>query len=216
MMKKVICILLAMVMTITVVAGCSKDEQEEEKKIMELEGMNITAENVSPYEGRFYEDPVGETVSGIYAMKFTNTGDETIRTAQLIFSNGTDEMVFWLEMLPAGASVTVAELNMLPAAEGEINYVDGTVSYLETGLENANCVKVSSGDNGMIHVENTTDEMLPLVRVFYRHTDGEGNLLGGPCYSAMIDGIEAGGTAEAEAEYWTGDCQVVTVLVVNE
>lgn len=215
-MKKVICVLLVLALSVSVFAGCSKDEQEEEEKTFELEGMNITAENVSPYEGRFLEDPAGETVSGVYAMKFTNTGDQTIQSAQLFFSNGTDELVFWLEMLPAGASVTVAELNMLPAAEGEINYVDGTVTYLEAGLENADCVEVTGSNEGMIQVRNTTEEALPLVRIFYRHTDGEGNLIGGPCYSAMVDGIEAGGNAEAEAEFWTDDCQVVTVLVVNE
>lgn len=215
-MKKVICLILVLTLAVSVFAGCNKDEQEEEKKILELEGMNITAENVSPYEGAFLEDPTGETVYGVYAMKFTNTGDETIQTAQLFFSNGTDELVFWLEMLPAGESVTVAELNMLPVAEGEINFVDGTVAYLETGLENVDCVEVTGYNDGMIQVKNTTDEMLPLVRIFYRHTDSEGNLLGGPCYSAMIDGIEASGTAEAEAEFWTDDCTVVTVLVVNE
>lgn len=214
-MKKVITLLLVLALAVSVFAGCSKEEQEEEQ-VLELEGMNMTAENVSPYEGRYLEDPAADTVSGVYAMKFTNTGDETIQTAQLFFSNGTDELVFWLEMLPAGQSVTVAELNMLAVAEGEIQFVDGTVTYLEAGLENAECVEVTGGNDGMIQVRNTTEEMLPLVRIFYRHTDAEGNLLGGPCYSAMIDGIEVGGTAEAEAEFWTEDCKVVTVLVVNE
>lgn len=215
-MKKVISLLLVIVLCVVVFTGCNKDEQEENDKTFVLEGMNITAENVSPYEGRFLEDPAGETVSDIYAMKFTNTGDQTIQSAQLFFSNGTDELVFWLEMLPAGQSVTVAELNTLPQAEGNVNFLDGTVIYLEDGLENADCVKVNGSNDGVIQIENTTEELLPLVRIFYRHTDSEGNLLGGPCYSTMIDGIEAGGTAEAEAEYWTDDCQIVTVLVVNE
>ena len=214
-MKKVICMLLAFVLAAGALAGCTADEQKE-NNVMELDGMNMTAENVSPYEGRFLEDGGNEIASGVYAMKFTNTGDQTIQNAQLFFSNGTEELVFWVEMLAAGQSVTVAELNMLAVAEGDVEFLDGMVTCLEAGLENADCVEVSGGNNGMIQVRNTTDEALPLVRIFYRHTDSEGNQIGGPCYSAMVDGIEANGTAEAEAEFWTDDCVVVTVLVVNE
>ena len=216
-MKKVICLLLGLALAASAITGCSKEEQKkEEEKVMELAGMNITAENVSPYEGRYLEDPAVEFASGIYAMKFTNTGTETIHTAQLIFSNGTDEMVFWLEMLPAGESVTMAELNAKDVVEGEITFVDGSVTLMEAGLENPDCVEVVGGSNGMLQVRNVTTEPLPLVRVFYRHTDGEGNLVGGPCYSTIIDGMEAGGTVEAEAADWADDCRIVTVLVVNE
>ena len=126
----------------------------------------------------------------------------------------SNELVFLLEMLPAGKSVTAVEVNKQASTEAEIHYVDGTVSYIDAGLENRDCVEVT-GD-GPIQVHNTTDEALPLVRVFYRKTDGNGNLIGGPCYSFMVDGIEAGGTVEAEAEFWDMSCEVVTVLVINE
>ena len=241
-MKKAISLVMVLLLCAGMFAGCSKDKPEdqqaqeaqteqteqqvqqeeqteaqpEEPKLLVLEGVNITAENVSPYEGLYLEAGDEEHVSGVYAMKFTNTGDRAIHSAQLFFSNGTNEMVFYLEMLPAGKSVTVAEINKLAATDAEIEYVDGTVNYLEAGLENANCVEVSSGDDGTILVSNTTDEALPLVRVFYRRTDGAGNLIAGPCYSFMIDGLEAGGSFVPDVAYWSDDCEVVTVLVVNE
>lgn len=220
-MKKAICLCLTILMTVCTFTGCGKDEQKEETepqvvKVFELEGEKITAENVSPYEGKYLEYGDVETVSGIYAVKFTNTGDQTIQSAQLIFSDGTQELSFWLEMLPAGQSVIVAEQNQLAAAAEELNFVDSNITYMEAGLEKADCVKVTDNKDGTVKIENVTGEMLPLVRVFFRPADANGNPIGGPCKSIMVDGIEAGAAVETAAEGWDETCVVVTVLVINE
>lgn len=219
-MKKAICLCLAFLMTVCVCAGCGNDEPKETNpqvvKIFELKDEKILAENVSPYEGTYLEYGDVETVSGIYAMKFTNTGDQTISEAQIIFSDGTQELSFRLEMLPAGQSVIVAEQKQRSAAAEELNFVDSTITYLEAGLEKSDCVKVSDNKDGTVKIENVTGEMLPLVRVFFRPTDGNGNPIGGPCKSFMVDGIEAGASVNVEAEGWNETCVVVTVLVINE
>lgn len=219
-MKKVICLSLAVMMLACIFAGCSKPVQEETEpqaiKVFELENEKLTAENVSPYEGKYLEYGDEELVSGIYALKFTNTGDQTIANAQLIFSDGTQELSFWLEMLPAGQSVVVAEQNQLAVAAEQLQYVDGNVTYLEEGLEEANCVQVTGNQDGTVNVKNVTGEMLPLVRVFFRPTDANGVSLGGPCRSVLVDGIEAGASVNVEAEGWENSCAVVTVLVINE
>ena len=217
-MKKLICLLLAVAMC--AFAGCSNEAQKETEpqviKVFELENEKLTAENVSPYEGKYLEYGDEELVSGIYAVKFTNTGDQTISNAQLIFSDGTQELSFWLEMLPVGQSVVVAEQNQLAVAAEQLQYVDGEVSYLENGLEKANCVQVTENNDGTVNVKNVTEEMLPLVRVFFRPTDANGVSLGGPCRSILVDGIEAGASVNVEAESWDNSCAVVTVLVINE
>ena len=217
-MKKAICIGLAVLMCLC--AGCAQNGQKETEprnvKTFELRDEKITAENVSPYEGKYLEYGDEEAVSGIYAMKFTNTGSQTISNAQLIFSDGTQELAFWLEMLPAGASVVVAEQNQVAAADAELQYVDSTVTYLESGLEKADAVKVTDNEDGTVKIENVTDEMLPLVRVFFRPADAQGNPIGGPCRSIMVDGIEPGAAVNMEAEGWDNSCAVVTVLVINE
>lgn len=219
-MKKAICILLAVVTCACVFAGCGKDEQEETEsqvvKTFELKGEKITAENVSPYAGLYLEYGDKETVSGLCAMKFTNTGSQTIQDAQLVFSDGTQELTFRLEMLPAGQSVIVAELNQMTVASEELNYVDGTITYLEGIFENKDCVQVTDNKDGTVQVKNVTEEMLPLVRVFYRPADENGNPIGGPCKSVMVDGIEAGASITVEAEGWDETCVVVTVLIINE
>ena len=219
-MKKLICLCVAAAMLACVFAGCANNGQKETEpqgvKILEVENGKIPAENVSPYEGKYLEYGDVEMVSGICAVKFTNTGDQTISNAQLIFSDGTQELSFWLEMLPVGQSVTVAEQNQLTAAAEELQYVDGKVEYLEAGLENAAAVEVSGNGDGTIQIRNVTEEMLPLVRVFYRPADEQGNPIGGPCRSVLVDGIEAGATVNVAAEGWDETCVVVTVLVINE
>jgi len=219
-MKKMLCLCLSAVMLACICCGCGKKEQKETEpqivKVFELENERITVENVSPYAGQYLEYGDVETVSGLYAMKLTNTGDQTINEAQLIFSDGTQELAFRLEMLPAGQSAIVAEQSQLAAAAEHLRYVDGNVSYLEAGLENTQSVKVTDNGDGTVKVENVTEEMLPLVRVFFRPTDGSGNPIGGPCRSFMVDGIEAGAAVNITAEGWDESCVVVTVLVINE
>ena len=216
-MKKLICILMAVAMC--AFAGCSNEETGETEpqivKTFELEAEQITAENVSPYDGLYLEYGDEEMVSGLYAMKFTNNSSETIREAQLIFTDGTQELTFWIEMLGAGQSVVAAEQNQLTASAEQLQYVDGTVAYMEAGVVNMDCVQVSGGD-GVASVTNVTEEDLPLVRVFFRPTDDDGNMIGGPCRSFMADGIPAGETIEIEAGNWTDNCAVSTVLVVYE
>lgn len=219
-MKKAICLALSAVLCICALCGCgAKATKETEPKIIktfELKDQKIIAENVSPYEGKYLEYGDVETVSGLYAMKFTNTGDQTIQDAQLVFSDGTQELSFWLEMLPAGQSVIVAEQNQLSAGAEELNFVDSNITYMEVGLEKADCVKFTDNKNGTVKIENVTDEMLPLVRVFFRPADANGNPIGGPCKSVMVDGIEAGAVVETAAEGWDESCVVVTVLIINE
>lgn len=219
-MKKAMCLCLAILMIVCACAGCGNNAQKETEhqviKTFELKDEKITAENVSPYKGAYLEYGDVETVSGLYAMNFTNTGDQTIQSAQLVFSDGTQELSFWLEMLPAGQSVIVAEQNQLSVAAEELIFVDSTITYLEAGLEKADCVKVSNNKDGTVKVENVTEEMLPLVRAFFRPADANGNPIGGPCKSLMVDGIEAGASVNVSAEGWDETCVVVTVLVINE
>lgn len=221
-MKKLICILLAIAMC--AFAGCSNDEtretepQETEPEIVktfELEEIQMTAENVSPYEGAYLEYGDVELVSGLYAVKFTNNSADTVREAQLIFSDGTQELTFWLEMLAAGQSVVVCNQEQIAVVSEQIQYVDGMVTYMEAGMENAASVEVTGGE-GVATITNVTEEDLPLVRVFFRPADENGNMIGGPCQSFMADGIPAGETLEIEAEGWTDGCIVSTVLVINE
>lgn len=206
-MKKIISLVMVLAMCVCVLAACSnknpKETEPQVVKVFELENEKITAENVSPAEG-------------VYTMTFTNTGDKTIQNAQIVFGDGTQELMFQFEMLPAGQTITVAEEDEITVTAEELKYIDSSISYLEDGLENLNSVEVTGGEDGTIQVKNITEEVLPLVRVFYRQTDENGNMIGGVCYSVLVDGIAPGETSRVEAENWNSSCVVVTVLVINQ
>ena len=206
-MKKAICLSLAILMIVCACAGCGKDDQKETEpqiiKIFELENEKITAANVSPAEG-------------VYTMTFTNTGDKTIQDAQLVFGDGTQELLFQFEMLPVGQTITVVEQDGLSVAAEELKYIDSHISWLEDGLENPDSVEVTGGEDGMLQVKNITGEVLPLVRIFYRQTDDNRNMIGGVCRSVLVDGIAPGETVQVKADGWTDHSVLVTVLVVNQ
>ena len=206
-MKKIISLVMVLAMCVCVLAACSnknpKETEPQVVKVFELENEKITAENISPAEG-------------VYTMTFTNTGDKAIQNAQIVFGDGTQELMFQFEMLPVGQTITVAELEEITVAAEELKYIDSSISYLEDGLENLNSVEVTGGEDGTIQVKNITEEVLPLVRVFYRQTDENGNMIGGVCYSVLVDGIAPGETSRVEAENWNSSCVVVTVLVINQ
>lgn len=208
-------IALLLALCLLVFAGCGKKNEEENGPIV-LEAEGISAENVSPYDGVYLENGEEEQVSGVCAMAFTNTSDKTIQEADLVFFDGVKELSFHLEMLAAGQTVTVAEAEKQTAEAEQLQYADGKVTYLEDGLENPDSVEVTTVSDGVVSIRNTTEEDLPLVRVFYRNTDGSGNALGGICYSCIADGIPAGEAVEVEAENWTETSTVATVLVVWE
>ena len=83
-MKKRICLCLSLVLILSICAGCGsktaqKETEPQANAPLYLEKEKITAENVSPYDGLYLEYGDMETVSGLYAVKFTNTGDQTIQ-----------------------------------------------------------------------------------------------------------------------------------------
>lgn len=206
-MEKTICLCLAILLIACTCVGCRNNGQKETEpqvvRIFELENERITAENVSPDEG-------------VYAVRFTNTGDKTIQDAQLVFGDGTQELMFRFEILPAGQTITVTEQDELRVASEELKYIDSSIFYLEDGLENPGSVEVTGGEEGMIQVKNITGEILPLVRVFYRQTDDSGNMIGGSCCSVLADGIAPGEAVQVMADGWNDRSAVVTVLVVSQ
>jgi hypothetical protein len=178
---------------------------------------SLAIENISPYTGIFVEcDPEDQCrVEGIYALKVTNTSDKTILNALLNYNDGTNDLVFYIEMLPAGQTIVVAEQNMQEMENEYIVFTGGAVNYLEEGMEAMDKVEITPTDNSTLFVKNVSEEYLPLIWVFYRQTDREGRIIGGRCYSAMAGDLPPLAEYEAEAPDWRRSCVIVNVLVLD-
>lgn len=177
----------------------------------------LSVVNASPYTGIFVEcDPENQCrVEDIYALKVTNTSDKTILNALLNYNDGTNDLVFYIEMLPVGQTIVVAEQNMQKMANEYIVFTGGAVNYLEEGMEAMDKVEITPTDNSTLFVKNVSEDYLPLTWVFYRQTDREGRIIGGRCYSAMAGDLPPLAEYEAEAPDWRRSCVIVNVLVLD-
>ncbi len=178
---------------------------------------SLAIENISPYTGIFVEcDPEDQCrVEGIYGLKITNTSDQTILNALLNYNDGTNDLVFYIEMLPVGQTIVVAEQNMQEMVSETLTFTGGAVNYLEEGMEAMDKVEITPTDNSTLFVKNVSEEYLPLTWVFYRQTDREGRIIGGRCYSAMAGDLPPLAEYEAEAPDWRRSCVIVNVLVLD-
>ena len=179
---------------------------------------SLAVENISPYTGAFVEcDPEDRCrAEGIYALEITNISDETILNAVLNYNDGTNDLVFYIEMLPVGQTIVVAEQNMKKMTSEELTFTGGAVNYLEEGMEAMDLVEITPTKNSTLMVKNISEEKLPITWIFYRQVDREGRVLDGRCSTAMVGDLPPGFTYEAEAPEWLPSCVIVNALVLDE
>jgi hypothetical protein len=175
----------------------------------------VRVENISPYEGIFLEEEEKDRVENVYALKVTNISEKTILHATLNYRAGNKDLTFYLEMLPKGKSVIVAEKNRQSVKNENLKYTEGEIKYIKEGLENMESVKITPTNQSTLNVKNMTKEAMPVVWIFYRKAQEDGTLLGGRCYETGIVDLGARETYEAEAEYWMDDCEIVNVLLLD-
>ena len=215
-------------LSICLMTGCAEHEKIPPQSVQSSEagyhGVDVTPENLAdqvtvesivPYDGIFLEGDEKERVEDTYALKVTNVSEETILYATFNYRAGRKDLTFYLEMLPAGKSVIVAEQQKQSVKNEELKYVDGDIHYIQAGLENMESVKITPTKESTLKVKNKTSELLPVVWIFYRKAEADGTLLGGKCYDTGIVDLGARETYEAEAEFWMDDCEIVNVILLD-
>jgi NAD(P)-dependent dehydrogenase (short-subunit alcohol dehydrogenase family) len=78
----------------------------------------------------------------VYALGVTNISDKTIENLTLTYNNGEQELVFYVEMLPAGWTAVPMDTEGTAVTAMELTYVSGDVSiaadrarFVDTALE---------------------------------------------------------------------------------
>lgn len=208
-----------------IATGCGKEQVSPAtlppvtEKTIWLEELNLQAENLSPYEGVYIEQGEADEkvrVSGVYALAFTNTSEQTIADAHLVFSDGSQELNFYFEMLPYGSTTTVVEYDKKEVKSTSLQLVGSTVNYLKTGLENMDCLQIVDSEMGMLGLENMTFADLPELEIYYRRGNPDGGTIGGPCYVIRMAGVEAREVFYPEVEFWSEKCEIVNILLYPE
>lgn len=178
----------------------------------------LLVENKAPFTSQYMEcDPWDfERRYDVYALSVTNISDKTIDNLTLTYSNGEQELVFYVEMLPAGWTVVPMDTEGTAVTATELTYVSGEVNYLTTGREVTDEVELTETRNSTIIVKNMTEEDMGAVVVYYRDVDYLGNVMAGRCFRATSMKLIPGWQEELETDQWLPSCVIVNVVVVDE
>ena len=178
----------------------------------------LQVENISPFTSQFMEcDPEEfERRENVYAIRVTTISDKTIEDLTLTYSNGEQNLVFYVEMLPAGWTVVPMDTNGTAVTATELSYVSGEVNYLTKGKEITNEIEMIETRDGTIFVKNTTEEKIAAVVVYYRDVDYLGNVMAGRCFRATSMELPSGWSEELETDQWLPSCVIVNVVVLEE
>lgn len=202
--------------------GCASSNKNQKptlpeitEKTIVLEQLGLQVENISPYDGIYIEkgdDENKDRVEGVYALAITNTAEKTIQEAHLVFTDGTQELNFYFQMLPYTSTVTVVEYDKKPLKTAELQLVDSQISYLEEGLEDMQSIELVESEYGSIVLKNATALDIPKVEVYYRRGYGSGTL-GGLCYVETLENVEPGETLFVNPDCWSDKSTIVNMLI---
>lgn len=204
---------------ITIADPAPVPEVAPEKNVTPEEFADVLlVENKAPFTSQYMEcDPWDfERRYDVYALGVTNISDKTIENLTLTYHNGEQELVFYVEMLPAGWTVVAMDTEGTAVTSTELTYVSGEVNYLATGREVTDEVELTETLNSTVIVKNMTEEDMAAVVVYYRDVDYLGNVMAGRCFSATSMELIPGWQEELETDQWLPSCVIVNVVVLDE
>jgi len=178
----------------------------------------LLVENKAPFTSQYMECEPWEFERryDVYALGVTNISGKTIENLTLTYHNGEQELVFYVEMLPAGWTVVPMDTEGTAVSSEDLTYVSGEVNYLTTGREVTDEVELTETLNSTIIVKNMSEEDMAAVVVYYRDVDYLGNVMAGRCFSATSMELIPGWQEELETDQWLPSCVIVNVVVLDE
>lgn len=176
----------------------------------------MTAEIQDSYSGIFWESENCEEVKNVYYVKFTNCTDHMISTADVTLGDDEGELLFHIDMLRAGESVYVAEMDKKTAESESVRYIDSHIEYVDEDSIITSLVDIDSKNEKTLKVTNLTGDYLPLLRIYYGPYDESKIRISGTANSVSIDGMEANQEAEIEIGEWYNNFEVVEVVSTRE
>lgn len=176
----------------------------------------LIAEHLGQYEGPYLEAEGEEQVAGVAALMVYNPGNKSIKSAQILLTQGTDSLLFEITCLPPRSRILVLEKNRRLYSGQDVTACRCTAFSRESFGRLEEQIAITEAD-GQLAVENLTREDFSSVTLYYKQYAPEGDFFLGGITSCFEIGSLAAGEIKTVApyRYAPGYSQVVAVVASN-
>ena len=162
------------------------------------------------YDGAFLEDGTDDEVKNVLALLFVNTSDKDVQYAEYAFAVDGKPISFKVSDLPAGQQCVVLEASRHQRNTNEVLELISRVVAPVDMLPGSDKVLPVINDDNTITLMNTTQEELPVVRVFYKYFyEDENSFVGGITYTATATKVPAGGSVTIAPSHFEANASVI-------
>lgn len=177
----------------------------------QINGTSLMVEQISSYDGSFYEDGTGREVFDTMAVLVRNQGDQMIYQAWIELEMDSGRYQFEATMIPPFSSILIPEKNAQKFLTGEVVSCQGwTINAPEMA---ALPIEINLVDKMTIDIENLSANSVPALKVFYRtYLFDQDIYVGGKAYCKNIEEIPAyDHIAVALPNYYASYSMVVSI-----
>lgn len=153
-------------------------------------GTPLTVEQISAYDGPFYEDRTGREVFDTMAVLVKNRGDQMIYHAWFVLETDIGRYHFEATMIPPFSSVLIPEKNAQKFKMAEIVSCHGW--GVNGQAMDALPIEINHINKMTLNIENLSASSVTDLKIFYRtYLFDQDIYVGGNAYCANIEKIPA-------------------------
>ena len=183
----------------------------------DVPGYDLTIEKAAPYSGLYVEDGTYTNVSNVAMLLVYNKGLYPVEYTRLSLRFGEKELLFDISALPVGARIVVQEKNgQVFPAENPNAASAMVIQRADMSMSEGMISVVDNGDNTLT-ITNLTDEMIPTVRVFYKHyMKNEQVFVGGIAFTVRITRLGAGASMTIQPTHYNSKSSRVVMALTYD
>lgn len=183
----------------------------------QVPGYELTIEKLAPYKGMYVEDGTNATVENVAMLLVSNNGAHPIEYAQIAVQYGTETLIFDISALPAGEKLVAQEANGKSAPEGKADKTTAMILRRANLEMSRDKVQVTDNGDNTLTIRNTTGEMIPTVRVFYKYyMKDEDVFVGGIAFTVRITRLEANAAITIHPSHYSSKTGRVVMVMTYD
>lgn len=167
-------------------------------------GQNLYVVRIGNSSGYFVEDGSDEKLDSVATAMVVNRGERTVQLAEFDLTYDSEVYSFSFTTLPAGASVTVQEVNKKSFEDEDADFsgrMDVFTWFPEEPSLYEDVFAVTGMENG-VELRNLTDQDIAgPIYVYYKTRTADG-FLGGITYRVTIEQLKAGESYRAATKHF--------------